>query len=305
MTAPTPEGIELSFRPKSYFWPLGLETHLLSRIKGAERKAALRRLIDAGHLDDIPAFLAESALTADERQMLGRLHPAFMGGEYLHDLLRNEVMVARITIASTTQDITCVYARRGKNRIYYRVVDEYRGDTLSKPSNRSSTLPLNLGQLEAFFTGAWSIYEILEMNFADDGYDLDEMLAFVSFDSQFYPQFGQLYRERIAAWAATKRVDDDEDLTDEGSAAENVFDHYTNGEPIGMDHPLFMVRMQARIDAGWAAADGVPLAEALRSIRARMQDLFGDVPLALVDSTVTEVFAQHAAAGSTTNPEAQ
>ena len=38
---PKVPGIDLSFRPRSYFWPLGLETHLLARIKGAERKAAL------------------------------------------------------------------------------------------------------------------------------------------------------------------------------------------------------------------------------------------------------------------------
>ena len=75
----------------------------------------------------------------------------------------------------------------------------------------------------------------------------------------------------------------------------NIFDHYTDGEPIGMDHPLFMARMQTRIDAGWAAEQGVPLREALRSIRARIQELFGDIPLALVDTTIVEVFAQHAA----------
>lgn len=40
-----------------------------------------------------------------------------MGGECRPDLMPNEVMVARITIASTTQDVTCVHARRGKNRI--------------------------------------------------------------------------------------------------------------------------------------------------------------------------------------------
>jgi len=199
--------VDLGYRPKSYFWPLGLETHLLSRIKGAARKAALKRLIDSGHLEDIPDFLAQSALSADERQALGRLHPAFMGGEYLPDLLRNEVMVARITIASTTQDVTCVYARRGKNRIHYRVVDEYQGDTLSQPSTRTSTQPLTLGQLEAFFDGAWSIFEVLEMNFGDEGYDIDEMQDFVvSVDSEFYPQLGALYRHRIDAWGAERQA---------------------------------------------------------------------------------------------------
>jgi len=89
---------------------------LVRTAEGAERKAALRQLIDSGRLDDIPGFLAESALSSDERQALGRIHPAFMGGEYLPDLMPDEVMVARITIASTTQDVVCVYARRTKHR---------------------------------------------------------------------------------------------------------------------------------------------------------------------------------------------
>jgi len=207
--------IDLGFRPKSYFWPLGLETHLLSRIKGAERKAALKQLIDGGRLDDIPAFLAQSSLSNEERRAIGRIHPAFMGGEYLPDLMANEVMIARITIASTTQDVTCVYARRGKNRIRYRVVDEYEGETLSGRTTRTSTKPLTLGELSAFFDGAWSIFDVLEMNFGHDGYDADEMQRFVvGLDSQFYPDFGRLYRRRIDEWAARHRdklAEDDED----------------------------------------------------------------------------------------------
>ena len=203
--------IDLGFRPKSYFWPLGLETHLLSRIKGAERQAALRCLIDSGNLEGIPDFLTESALSEDERKHIGRIHPAFMGGEYLPNLKPNEVMVARITIASTTQDVTCVYARRTKHRIHYRVVDEYRGDTLSDRRTRTSVKPLSLGELEALFNGAWSIYEVLDCNFADDGYDLDEMQDFVvSVDSEFYPDLDALYRHRIAAWAAERQPEVDE-----------------------------------------------------------------------------------------------
>lgn len=199
--------VDLGFRPKSYFWPLGLETHLLARIKGAERKAALKRLIDSGRLEEIPDWLAQSSLDPDERRGLGRIHPAFMGGEYLPNLMSNEVQVARITIASTTQDVTCVYARRGKSRIHYRVVDEYQGDTLSSPTIRTSTRPLTLGQLTSFFSAAWSIFDVLEMNFADDGYDLDEMQEFVvGVDSEFYPQLGALYRRKIADWAAERHA---------------------------------------------------------------------------------------------------
>ena len=193
---------DLDFRPRSYFWPLGLETHLLARIKGAERKAALKLMIDLGQLDEIPNFLANSALSQADRAALGRFHPAFMGGEYLPNLAADEVMIARITIASSTQDVTCVCARRGKNRIRYRVVDEYGGDTLSGRNTRTSVKPLTLAQLEAFFTGAWSIFEVLDMNFGDSGYDHEAMHDFVvSIDSEFYPELARLYRTKIDDWA--------------------------------------------------------------------------------------------------------
>ena len=44
MNAESP--LDLSFRPKSYFWPFGLETQLLTHVKGAARQAMLQRLID-------------------------------------------------------------------------------------------------------------------------------------------------------------------------------------------------------------------------------------------------------------------
>jgi len=71
----------------------------------------------------------------------------------------------------------------------------------------------------------------------------------------------------------------------------SIYDHYTHGEPIGMDHPLFMVRIQSRIDAGMLFEQDLPLDVAMRQTRARMQDLFGDVPLALVDTTVVATYA--------------
>ena len=205
------DGIDLGYRPKSYFWPLGLATHLLSRIKGAKRRAALKRLIDSGRLEDIPDYLAQSKLGNDERRAVGLIHPAFMGGEYLPDVLPNEVMVARTTIASVTRDVTCVYARRTKHRMLYRVVDEYQGDTLSERRTRTSIRPLTLGQLSEFFSGAWSIFDVLEMNFADEGYDIDEMQAFVlGIESEFYPQLDGIYRRQIAAWGESRKKPSDD-----------------------------------------------------------------------------------------------
>jgi len=142
-----------------------------------------------------------------------------MGGEYLPALSQNEVMIASITIASTTQDVTSVYARRGRKRIYYRVVDEYGGETLSGRSTRSSTQPLTRGQLEQFFNGAWSIFHVLAMNF--DDYDLARMLGFVGrIESSFYPEIAALYGARIEAWATARRAElDPDEVEDEDCAS--------------------------------------------------------------------------------------
>jgi hypothetical protein len=105
----------------------------------------------------------------------------------------------------TPQGVTSVYARRGKNRMRYRAVDDYAGDTLSERNTHTSRRPLTLGELEAFFNGAWSIFDVLETNFRYGGYDRDELLGFVvGVESQLYPQIGT-YERRIETWAAARR----------------------------------------------------------------------------------------------------
>lgn len=196
MNTSSVEEIDLGYRPSSYFWPLGLEKHLLARVKGAKRKAALKNLIASGRLDEVPEFLAQSSLSEEDRQAIGRLHPMFMGGEYLPDLDKTEIEIARISIRSTTGDVTSLYARRGKERIRYRVVDEYGGDTLDGVTCRTSANPLSLGELYRFFTDAWPFMAVLEMNYEDD---VEQMLGFFSGDSAFYPQFDALLRREVQA----------------------------------------------------------------------------------------------------------
>lgn len=66
---------------------------------------------------------------------------------------------------------------------------------------------------------------------------------------------------------------------------------YTD-ELIGMDHPIFMARMEARVSGAWGARDGRSLDETLASARRRITWLFGDMPLALVDATVTTAWLE-------------
>lgn len=193
-TRASPPAIDLAQRPRSYFWPLALATQLLTHVKGAARRAALQKLIDEDRLDELPEYLARARLSDTERSLLGRIHPQLMGGEYLPDQHDGEVEIARIEIDSTTADVTSVYARRDGGLIRYRVVDEYEGETLGAERERTSIEPLTLEELYDFFTGAWSLQDVLEMNgFAD----AHEALAFFRGCSAFYPQFDALLRERV------------------------------------------------------------------------------------------------------------
>ena len=195
------ETIDLAFRPKGYFWPLGVEKHLLTHIKGAARRAMLERMIEEGRFSEIPAALAKARLTDEERAAIGRIHPRLMGGEYLPDMSDDEVEIARIEIASTTFDVTSVYARRKPGgRIQYRVVDEYDGGTLTGKKKRVAAKPLTLRELETFFLESWPLLDVLQMNF--DG-DVEAMLDFFVGRSEFYPDFDQLLRQRVVDTFAT------------------------------------------------------------------------------------------------------
>src|SRR5688572_21640526 len=92
-SVPTVPGIDLSFRPRTYFGPIPLETHLLARITGHERRELVRRRLVAGHEDPLPDLMA-SALDEEARVAIGRMHPALMGGEYLPPFNRNETEIA-------------------------------------------------------------------------------------------------------------------------------------------------------------------------------------------------------------------
>ena len=202
--------IDLKSRPISYFWAEDRGIHLSSNIMGAERKAKYERLIAEGKADLIDDWIASPALSAEDRGHFGRMHPAFMGGEYLPHRLSHEVEIARITIASTTQDVTSVYAKLGKDRIYYRVIDEYGGSTLEGPSHRTSMHPLTLKQLTDFFLSSWDLITCLDFNFEDSGYPRREVKRFiVDASSSFYAEFGSLVHQRVDAWLDTKQVEED------------------------------------------------------------------------------------------------
>jgi len=195
------QGIDLKYRPGSYFWASEHGVRLVSDIKGAARRILYGHALDAGLTELMPLELQQHSLTSEQRSAQGRIHPALLGGEYLPDYRSKEVEIARITIASTTQDVTCVYARPVGRRIHYRVVDEYGGGTLGGPRQRTSVKPLTLEQLVDFFLKSWDLITCLDANYADEGHPRGRIHAFiVDASSSFYADFEDLIRARVDDW---------------------------------------------------------------------------------------------------------
>jgi hypothetical protein len=98
-----------------------------------------------------------------------------------------------------------VYAKRGSERIHYRVVDEYEGITLDERS-RTSIRPLTLIELFDFFIKGWDLFCCLEANFGEHGYHREEVQGFiVDASSSFYAEFGDLVTQRVDAWVDQRR----------------------------------------------------------------------------------------------------
>lgn len=188
--------IDLDFRPGTYFRPQKLELHLLSKVKGGVLKKRIQALFAEGRHDEVAGLLGTDGISAGDQKALEGWHPMFMGGNYLPDTEDGEVEIARISIKSTTFDVTSVFAKPDQGVIRYRVVDEYGGDTLAGDGQMESSRPLSLGELADFFLNAWRLIAVLEMNYE---YDLNARLDFFSADSVYYPKFDRLCRQRVIA----------------------------------------------------------------------------------------------------------
>lgn len=72
----------------------------------------------------------------------------------------------------------------------------------------------------------------------------------------------------------------------------SVFGMYVD-EPIGMDHPLFKVRFQSRLDALSCLQSGMSLQDAIQTTLKRMRYLFGDgFPDEIVRTVVFLAYAE-------------
>lgn len=209
------ESIAWDYRPSGYFWAKEQRIFLTSDIKGAQRRKYYQRLLDSGDQEAIEDFVLKSTLSDRERRAAGSFHPSFMGGEYLPDCKLMEVEIARIGIASTTGDVTCIYALKVADHIVYTIVDEYDGESLDGPSVCTSREPLTLKELVDFFLTGWDLFAVLNANFEEYCNRAELVKGFViNASSSFYAHFGPAIDERIDEWLAVHEIFPDEDDDD-------------------------------------------------------------------------------------------
>ena len=204
----TSDAFDLTFRPASYWDADALLRTPLANVKGTLRRQAIRDADDPellGHLLNDPSD--------DERQALGRLHPAFMGGEYLPDAEEGEVEIARVELRSVTGDVFSVRARPEGSHIRYRIVDEYGSAFEFEPD--ASEAPLTLGQLVALLDTAsdpeWDgvrepglLEGFWQAQIDYGGNAPEEAVRFATVTSELSPMLADYYLARARAWVAER-----------------------------------------------------------------------------------------------------
>jgi len=202
----------LGYRPESY-WDEP-ERLLLANIKGEHRRRKALELIRDGQLETLDKWLIAERLPDEVREALGRIHPVLMGGEYLPDSAGGEVEVARISLQSTTSDVISIRARRTKDNIEYRVVDEY--DTVFKFQPKNSKDPLALCEMIDLIDsvehegleglkGLTSSFRDMNLQIVAEDPEgtaqrARELVDFVTVTSSFYSELERWYHEEALEW---------------------------------------------------------------------------------------------------------
>lgn len=211
---------DFDFRPD--YWEPAADpiTELTRNVKGQLRRELITKTVsDRAGESEVHSDLLPDEL--DDPNLLGRLHPWFMGGEYLPDYLPGELEIARIVLESTTMDVVSIRARPDGRLIRYRVVDEYPDigpfEVLHGPT--ISARPLTFGELVRLIDNikpnpkAWddvtsqSYVEFIRDHNACDGCDLDRRARFVTVESSLYPQVDAFFEMRAQRWLVRRKAE--------------------------------------------------------------------------------------------------
>jgi len=219
------QGIRYGFRPKSYWAETDPLSAILRNVTGENRRQMITDYWSSGRIEELDISLLHDEVDDDTRTHLGRIHPSFMGGEFLPPYLLAETEIARIKLKSTTSDVISLRASPIPEGISYRVVDEYSAEfTLPIPR---STQPLTLAELiRQFDEGSLddSGFDNRDglslgynwLNVDDDNYE--SLRHFTSISSQIYRQLHEHFEYVYDDWLARCLREKNEDAEKEESA---------------------------------------------------------------------------------------
>ena len=216
--------IDYTQRPQSYWDDSSVLHATLRNVKGENRRRLIRDFHSLEQLDKVEPGLSKDILSTPERESLGRIHPSFLGGEYLPDYQTAETEIARIVLESTLRDVISLRARRTKTGLLrYSIVDEYEGIFLfPKLPSRD---PLTLGQIVDWIDqtriegnsddgyGLGLIFTVSNFTEAEDAHRLEN---FTTVESELYPQLREHYRKLASEWVFQKFVEHQESETRAG-----------------------------------------------------------------------------------------
>ena len=198
--------IRYGFRPQSYWEDADPLSAILRNVTGENRRRMITDYWNAGRLEELDGALLRDEPDEESKLRLGRIHPSFMGGEYLPHYLVGEVEIARICLQSTTSDVVSLRARPSPEGICYRVIDEYEGQFTLPIS--TSRLPLTLAELIRQFDDG-SLHELdwdggLSLGYnnmnADSGSDYESLRHFTNISSSFCRQLSTHYEHVFEDW---------------------------------------------------------------------------------------------------------
>ena len=199
------EGINYVFRPESYWHVSDPLQAILVNVKGTRRRQMIRDYWEAGAIAELEKGLLRDNLTEEDRVGLGKIHPSFMGGEYLPDYAKGEVEIARIELESTTADVISIRVKKEGERIAYLIVDEYETEFNILPTH--SDKPLTLSELVRLIDGAMEEGSLglyyTQMNYEGGERSiewLDQMRHFTRVESVFYQQLHLHYEKLLDLW---------------------------------------------------------------------------------------------------------
>ena len=203
------EGIDYSFRPESYWNVSDPLQAILVNVKGTRRRQMIRDYWEAGAIGELEKGLLRHCLNGEDRAGLEKIHPSFMGGEYLPDYAENEVEIARIELESPTVDVISIRAKKGGERIAYSIVDEHETEFNVSPKN--SEAPLTLEAVIGLIDGGTEEGS-LGVLYTQTNYrgrsieELNEIRPFTRVESVFYPQLNLHYETLLDLWYEEEKI---------------------------------------------------------------------------------------------------